>query len=186
MNKKSKIVILGTTLAFISIFAITYKTVTSQNSKENYGETPVANTSIKELKEDLMIALYTGEKVDKIMNIETFKETYGVDKQVTEDVVNNVLTEEGYEISQKTDSVFTYKKKNVKKDEIKKYAIGEKDGYLAIYENVDGTMKIVREYETSLDMIRLTPQEVEKIKNKTYFSSDKLDEVEEEMTGLNS
>lgn len=186
MNRKSKIVILGTTLAFISIFAITYTTVTSRNNKKNYEEAPVSNNTVKELKEDLMIALYTGEKVDRIMNIETFKETYGVEKQVTEEVVNNVLIDEGYELSEKADSIFTYKKKNIKKDEMKKYSIGEKDGYLAIYENVDGNMKIVREYETSLDMIRLTPQEVEKIKNKTYFSSDKLDEVEEEMTGLNS
>lgn len=186
MNKKSKIVILGTTLAFIAIFAITYKIVVNQKSSKSYSEPSASRDVAKELKEDLMIALYSSGKVEKIMNIDTFKEAYNVDKKITEDIVTETLTKDGYILAEKTDTVFKYEKQKVQEKTIKKYTIGEKDGYLAIYKNENEKMSIIREYETSLDMIRLTPQEMEKIKNKIYFSSDKLEDVEEEMTGLSS
>lgn len=47
-------------------------------------------------------------------------------------------------------------------------------------------MDLIREYETSLDLIRLSDAEMQQLKDKTYFSSESLEEVEEEMTELNS
>lgn len=187
MKKKTGIILACSGLALISLLTATYSIVLNSKTKKEGNETPVLSYDNKELREDLVIALYTGEKLEKTLSLYMFKEKYGIEKIITEEVIKEALKAEGYLLDNKGERVFSFKKEKEKKENSNKYHIGEKDGYLAIFKSDEnGDMHIVTQYETSLDLIRLRPEEYEKIKNKTYFSSESLAEVENEMSGLNS
>ncbi len=188
MNRKNKIIVLCSSLALIGIFAITYNVVSNKiNNRNKSEETAVYNNGQKALKESLVIALYSNNKNEKTLTLEDFKKEYRIDKTLTEENVKEILGKEGYEIDKKTDEVFTFKRTVEKKKEANKYFIGEHNGYLAIYKSDEnGKLDLIREYETSLDLIRLSDAEMQQLKDKTYFSSESLEEVEEEMTELNS
>ncbi|MGL5417106.1 MAG: hypothetical protein ACRDAU_15670 [Clostridium sp.] len=187
MKRKTGIILGCSIVALISLMTATYNIVLNNKTKKQGNETPVLSYDNKELREDLVIALYTGEKLEKTLSLDMFKEKYGVEKMITEEVIKEALKDEGYALDNKGEKVFSFKKDKEKAKEKNKYHIGEKDGYLAIFKSDEnGDMHIVTQYETSLDLIRLRPEEYERIRSKTYFSSESLAEVEDEMSGLNS
>ncbi|MDY6011585.1 hypothetical protein [Clostridium sp.] len=190
MKKKIYITIL--IFGIINLFFISYY-ITSNNIKnrnldnqniENSKETS-ATTISRALKENLKVSFYTGRNRDKVTTVSELLKEMNVGEYLTEEILTNAVSKDGYKLVDKSDEMFIYKRDEKAKLKANTYYIGESDGYLAIYKTDDkGSIKDKKVYSEDIPIDMLRDIDIDKLKNYEYFNSSSFEEAENKITEL--
>lgn len=148
MKKIIKKIFIGCLLLIITFCAsFVAADIYLENQSEGNSNNKVTTSSGKEkentLGKNTKVSLYTAENKEKELSIDELKNEFGLEGEVTEEVLSKALEEKGYELENKAGNEITYTRDTDKSLEPNKYYIMEYDGYLAIYKcNDDGKLEI--------------------------------------------
>lgn len=190
MKKKIYITIL--IFGIINLFFVSYY-ITSNNIKnrnlekekiEESKETSSTDVS-RALKENLKVSFYTGRNRDKVTTVNDLVKEMNVGEYLTEEMLSNSASKDGYKLVDKSDEMFVYKRDEKSTLKANTYYIGESDGYLAIYKTDDkGSIKDKKVYSEDIPIDMLRDIDIDKLKNYEYFNSSSFEEAENKITEL--
>ncbi|GAA0077832.1 hypothetical protein UT300005_22100 [Clostridium sp. CTA-5] len=190
VNKKRKIMIFCI-LMLALIFSMTYYLVDRSTNYRGLAQTSQGkvNTDIatNKLDDNIKVSLFAGDKKESDMTISEIKKQLNINGDLTQEQLIEILKNTGYNLDVMSNGEFMFKRKVSNSLEPNKYYIGDKDGYLAIYEtNKDGVASIKNNEDVFLDnkpIESLRDSDKNKIKN-FELKYDSKDEAEESISEL--
>lgn len=188
------ILLLGIIILFSSTYYLTSKSIKNRElQKQNSIQVEEVNSSGvvdgRNLRDDLIISFYTNEKRDRTTTVSDLIKANDLKSGLTEEALTKQALKEGYELVEKSDERFIYRRNKEEKEsknfEAGTYYIGENDGYLAIYKaDNEGNLKKEKVYEDEMSIEMFRESDSEKIKNFNYFNSKNIEEVENKIMEL--
>ncbi|WP_024615772.1 hypothetical protein [Clostridium sp. Ade.TY] len=188
------ILLLGIIILFSSTYYLTSKSIKNRElQKQNSIQVEEVNSSGvvdgRNLRDDLIISFYTNEKRDRTTTVSDLIKANDLKIGLTEEALTKQALKEGYELVEKSDERFIYRRNKEEKEsknfEAGTYYIGESDGYLAIYKaDNEGNLKKEKVYEDEMSIEMFREADSEKIKNFNYFNSKNIEEVENKIMEL--
>lgn len=188
------ILLLGIIILFSSTYYLTSKSIKNRElQKQNSIQVEEVNSSGvvdgRNLRDDLIISFYTNEKRDRTTTVSDLIKANDLKSGLTEEALTKQALKEGYELVEKSDERFIYRRNKEEKEsknfEAGTYYIGESDGYLAIYKaDNEGNLKKEKVYEDEMSIEMFREADSEKIKNFNYFNSKNIEEVENKIMEL--
>ncbi|MBY7006532.1 hypothetical protein FDB15_02555 [Clostridium botulinum] len=188
-NKKKLSVICILMLAII--FSLTYylvdKSVNNKNLLQTSQEKVNTDVEINKLEDSVKVALFAGGKKESDMTVAQIKQQLNIDGDLTKEELIKILKNSGYALDLTSNSQIMFKRDTSNALEPNKYYIGEKDGYLAIYQTDEkGNASIKNSEDVFLDnkpIENLRDVDKSKIKNFELKYNTK-DEAEESVSEL--
>ncbi|MBN1051381.1 MULTISPECIES: hypothetical protein [unclassified Clostridium] len=188
-NKKKLSVICILMLAII--FSLTYylvdKSVNNKNLLQTSQEKVNTDVEINKLEDSVKVALFAGDKKESDMTVAQIKQQLNIDGDLTKEELIKILKNSGYALDLTSNSQIMFKRDTSNALEPNKYYIGEKDGYLAIYQTDEkGNAAIKNSEDVFLDnkpIENLRDVDKSKIKNFELKYNTK-DEAEESVSEL--
>ena len=188
-NKKRLSVICILMLAII--FSLTYylvdKSINNKNLLQTSQEKVNTDTEINKLEDSVKVALFAGDKKESDMTVAQIKQQLNIDGDLTKEELIKILKNSGYALDLTSNSQIMFKRDTSNALEPNKYYIGEKDGYLAIYQTDEkGNASIKNSEDVFLDnkpIENLRDVDKSKIKNFELKYNTK-DEAEESVSEL--
>ncbi|NFG60477.1 MULTISPECIES: hypothetical protein [unclassified Clostridium] len=188
-NKKKLSVICILMLAII--FSLTYylvdKSVNNKNLLQTSQEKVNTDAEINKLEDSVKVALFAGDKKESDMTVAQIKQQLNIDGDLTKEELIKILKNSGYALDLTSNSQIMFKRDTSNALEPNKYYIGEKDGYLAIYQTDEkGNASIKNSEDVFLDnkpIENLRDVDKSKIKNFELKYNTK-DEAEESVSEL--
>ncbi|MGN2338427.1 hypothetical protein ACTFIN_09945 [Clostridium cagae] len=188
-NKKKLSVICILMLAII--FSLTYylvdKSVNNKNLLQTSQEKVNTDVEINKLEDSVKVALFAGDKKESDMTVAQIKQQLNIDGDLTKEELIKILKNSGYALDLTSNSQIMFKRDTSNALEPNKYYIGEKDGYLAIYQTDEkGNASIKNSEDVFLDnkpIENLRDVDKSKIKNFELEYNTK-DEAEESVSEL--
>ncbi|ACD24005.1 hypothetical protein FDC58_01155 [Clostridium botulinum] len=188
-NKKKLSVICILMLAII--FSLTYylvdKSVNNKNLLQTSQEKVNTDVEINKLEDSVKVALFAGDKKESDMTVAQIKQQLNIDGDLTKEELIKILKNSGYALDLTSNSQIMFKRDTSNALEPNKYYIGEKDGYLAIYQTDEkGNASIKNSEDVFLDnkpIENLRDVDKSKIKNFELKYNTK-DEAEESVSEL--
>ncbi|MGN2368859.1 hypothetical protein ACTFJW_02220 [Clostridium cagae] len=188
-NKKKLSVICILMLAII--FSLTYylvdKSVNNKNLLQTSQEKVNTDVEINKLEDSVKVVLFAGDKKESDMTVAQIKQQLNIDGDLTKEELIKILKNSGYALDLTSNSQIMFKRDTSNALEPNKYYIGEKDGYLAIYQTDEkGNASIKNSEDVFLDnkpIENLRDVDKSKIKNFELEYNTK-DEAEESVSEL--
>ncbi|WP_315081563.1 hypothetical protein [uncultured Clostridium sp.] len=188
-NKKKLSVICILMLAII--FSLTYylvdKSINNKNLLQTSQEKVNTDVEINKLEDSVKVALFAGDKKESDMTVAQIKQQLNIDGDLTKEELIKILKNSGYALDLTSNNQIMFKRDTSNALEPNKYYIGEKDGYLAIYQTDEkGTASIKKSEDVFLDnkpIENLRDVDKSKIKNFELKYNTK-DEAEESVSEL--
>ncbi|CDH89943.1 conserved hypothetical protein [Clostridium botulinum B str. Eklund 17B (NRP)] len=173
------------------IFSLTYylvdKSVNNKNLLQTSQEKVNTDVEINKLEDSVKVALFAGDKKESDMTVAQIKQQLNIDGDLTKEELIKILKNSGYALDLTSNSQIMFKRDTSNALEPNKYYIGEKDGYLAIYQTDEkGNASIKNSEDVFLDnkpIENLRDVDKSKIKNFELKYNTK-DEAEESVSEL--
>ncbi|ACD51052.1 hypothetical protein FDB55_07975 [Clostridium botulinum] len=188
-NKKKLSVICILMLAIL--FSLTYylvdRSVNNKNLLQTSQEKINTDIEVNKLEDSVKVSLFAGDKKESDMTVAQIKQQLNIDGDLTKDELIKILKNSGYALDITSNNQIMFKKDSSSNLEPNKYYIGEKDGYLAIYEtDVNGNASVKNNEDIFLDNKPVQNlREVDKSKIKNFeLKYDTKDEAEESVSEL--
>ncbi|EES49062.1 hypothetical protein DVV91_04435 [Clostridium botulinum] len=188
-NKKKLSVICILMLAIL--FSLTYylvdRSVNNKNLLQTSQEKINTDIEVNKLEDSVKVSLFAGDKKESDMTVAQIKQQLNIDGDLTKDDLIKILKNSGYALDITSNNQIMFKKDSSSNLEPNKYYIGEKDGYLAIYEtDVNGNASVKNNEDIFLDNKPVQNlREVDKTKIKNFeLKYDTKDEAEESVSEL--
>lgn len=190
VNKKRKIMIFCI-LMLALIFSMTYYLVDRSTNYKGLAQNSQGkvNTDIavNKLDDNIKVSLFAGDKKESDMTISEIKKQLNISDDLTQEQLIEILKNSGYNLDVMSNGEFMFKRKASNSLEPNKYYIGDKNGYLAIYEtDKDGVASIKNNEDVFSDnkpIESLRNSDKNKIKN-FELKYDSKDEAEESISEL--
>ncbi|NFG23593.1 hypothetical protein JW813_04645 [Clostridium botulinum] len=188
-NKKKLSVICILMLAIL--FSLTYylvdRSVNNKNLLQTSQEKINTDIEVNKLEDSVKVSLFAGDKKESDMTVAQIKQQLNIDGDLTKDELIKILKNSGYALDITSNNQIMFKKDSSSNLEPNKYYIGEKDGYLAIYEtDVNGNASVKNNEDIFLDNKPVQNlREVDKSKIKNFeLKYNTKDEAEESVSEL--
>ncbi|NFO10606.1 hypothetical protein FDB29_05730 [Clostridium botulinum] len=188
-NKKKLSVICILMLAIL--FSLTYylvdRSVNNKNLLQTSQEKINTDIEVNKLEDSVKVSLFAGDKKESDMTVAQIKQQLNIDGDLTKDELIKILKNSGYALDITSNNQIMFKKDSSSNLEPNKYYIGEKDGYLAIYEtDANGNASVKKNEDIFLDNKSVQNlREVDKSKIKNFeLKYDTKDEAEESVSEL--
>ncbi|HBJ1650542.1 hypothetical protein [Clostridium botulinum] len=188
-NKKKLSVICILMLAIL--FSLTYylvdRSVNNKNLLQTSQEKINTDIEVNKLEDSVKVSLFAGDKKESDMTVAQIKQQLNIDGDLTKDELIKILKNSGYALDITSNNQIMFKKDSSSNLEPNKYYIGEKDGYLAIYEtDANGNASVKNNEDIFLDNKSVQNlREVDKSKIKNFeLKYDTKDEAEESVSEL--
>ncbi|NFF81634.1 hypothetical protein FC764_10375 [Clostridium botulinum] len=188
-NKKKLSIICILMLAIL--FSLTYylvdRSVNNKNLLQTSQEKINTDIEVNKLEDSVKVSLFAGDKKESDMTVAQIKQQLNIDGDLTKDELIKILKNSGYALDITSNNQIMFKKDSSSNLEPNKYYIGEKDGYLAIYEtDVNGNASVKNNEDIFLDNKPVQNlREVDKNKIKNFeLKYDTKDEAEESVSEL--
>lgn len=188
-NKKNLSVICICMLAII--FSLTYFFVNESANNKNLLKTSQEKVNIDEetnkLEDSVMVSLFSGDKKEDDISVAEIKKQLNINGDLTKEELINILKNNGYALDLASNNEIMFKKDSSSNLDPNKYYIGEKDGYLAIYEtDSNGNASVKNNDDVFSDNKPVENlREVDKTKIKNFeLKYNTKDEAEESLSEL--
>lgn len=180
MSKKKKIAFY--TIASLSVLFICsyiYMSDTLLNNTDSK-EQAVYNDGEKALKDDLRVFLYTEENKDSQTTITEISKKEG-GKVITEGVLKEIFKKDGYTLSQKDETSYTFKRSKEASLEKNVFYLGVSNECIALFKTDDkGSLNLVKAYDYPVSILPKVDRE--NLEQFNYFSSPDMNEIERKLS----
>ncbi|SFD11698.1 hypothetical protein [Clostridium uliginosum] len=190
VNKKRRIVV-SIILMLALIFSMTYYLVDRSINDRGLVQSSQGkvNTDVdaNKLEDSVKVSLFAGDKKETDLTISQIKKQLNINGDLTREELTQILKNSGYNLDVTSNGQIIFKRETSSTLEANKYYIGDKDGYLAIYQTDNEGVASIKSTEDIFSdnkpIENLRDGDKNKIKNFELKYNSK-DEAEESISEL--
>ena len=192
MSKNRKyilsIAIVFTCLFTMSFYAFDKYLYNRKEKIEEEHQQTLARESKKNLDNSMIVILYKNDIKEQETTLKELKKNLGVNDDLSEDELTNILSEKGYDLDGIYDKEIIYRREIKDSIEANMYYLGECDGCIAIYTSDEQQNLTITDPQNDIFRVGkkfkdLTKNDQEIIKNRELKFKSK-DEAEEKISEL--
>ena len=188
-NKKklSVMCILILAIIFSSTYFFVDRSVNNKNLLKTSREKVNTDVEANKLEDSVMVSLFSGDKKENDMSVAQIKKQLNINGDLSKEELIKILKNSGYALDIASNNEIMFKKDSSSNLDPNKYYIGEKDGYLAIYEtDSNGNASVKNSEDVFSDNKPVENlREIDKTKIKNFeLKYNTKDEAEESLSEL--